>query len=155
MLSQTSALPGKTQHKTRREQIAFSFNGGKDSTVLLHLVRLALHQEALASNSSGDGAVDGDDDGAAAANGDAVTATTSTPTKSAAATSTPDSGLGGVASFYFARPDDFPAVAAFVAASDAAYRLAVESLPDADFKAGLERYVSRRGVAAILLGTRR
>ncbi|PNH11162.1 putative FAD synthase [Tetrabaena socialis] len=95
------------------DKIAFSFNGGKDSTVLLHLLRAAVAGGAEAQ------------------------------------------GLGGIQSFYFRKADDFEEVKEFVESSDTQYGLQVEYLAEQDFKRGLCDYLSRTGVMAIVLGTRR
>uniref|UniRef100_A0A7S3QYH2 FAD synthase n=1 Tax=Dunaliella tertiolecta TaxID=3047 RepID=A0A7S3QYH2_DUNTE len=94
------------------EQVAFSFNGGKDSTVLLQLLLTAVGGNK-------------------------------------------ETGLKGIKSFIFTRKDDFPELLQFVAETNAQYSLGLEFMDSADFKAGLESYLSKTGVKAIVLGTRK
>lgn len=66
----------------------------------------------------------------------------------------PDAGLGGVRSFFFERTNDFAEIRSFVKATDEQYGLQVEYLTG-DFKSGLEAFLQRSKVHAIVLGTRR
>lgn len=108
--------------------IAFSFNGGKDSTVLLHVIRAAvesLRQKQL-EQEGGNGVASGQLEGS----------------------------MGGMHVFFFARKDDFPELDAFVREADVTYGLGMQVF-DGDFRGVLEGYVRDTGVRAIILGTRR
>ncbi|KAL6762532.1 MoaB/Mog domain-containing protein [Haematococcus lacustris] len=108
------------------DRIAFSFNGGKDSTVLLHILLAVMHD----------------------VNGPPCPG--STITKSYL----PPTGLGGLRSFLFTTTNDFPEVLEFVKAADTQYQLGLEYLSDPDFRRGLTTYLSSTGVQAVVLGTR-
>jgi FAD synthetase len=107
------------------ESIALSFNGGKDSTVLLHLLRAA-----LAGASSG-----GPDTGGTSREA--------------------DHGLGGIRTFFFENSKDFQQVIDFVHDLDGKHQLHVDYLSNPGFQAGLIEYLSAHSIKAIVLGTRR
>lgn len=62
--------------------------------------------------------------------------------------------MGGVRSFVFERHDDFVDIRNFVNLMDHEYNLQLEVLTG-DFKPGLEAFLQRTKVQAIVLGTRR
>jgi hypothetical protein len=187
----------------RPDGTAFSFNGGKDSTVLLHIIRAAVAQRCraaaadAASNASSsneeaaNGAVSGD---ARPAPGNAAEPDALQRLHLADETlSNAPGGCGGMCTFVFERDDDFHEIRDFVAAMDRQYGLDVEvwmhshsvrqagspenfprrentgvlsraqsymqyavfQVLTGDFKAGLTQLVTRGGVRAIILGTRR
>ncbi|KAL4424331.1 hypothetical protein ABPG75_001632 [Micractinium tetrahymenae] len=106
--------------------VAFSFNGGKDSTVLLHIIRAALAQRQRQHETAA-GLPNGFCD---------------------------DLPLGGVLTFFFHYDTDFPEVLAFTHDTNKRYGLAMEILTG-DFKRGLEQLLQQTHVQAIILGTRR
>ncbi|PRW59554.1 FAD synthase [Chlorella sorokiniana] len=105
--------------------LAFSFNGGKDSTVLLHIIRATLaqrqrqHEQAAGTPWAGD-----------------------------------DLPLGGVLTFFFHHDTDFPEVLEFTHTTSKEYGLGMEILTG-DFKQGLSQLLAQTHVQAIVLGTRR
>lgn len=106
--------------------VAFSFNGGKDSTVLLHIIRAALAQRQRLHEAAA-GVPNGFCD---------------------------DLPLGGVLTFFFHHDTDFPEIMEFTHATNKRLGLGMEVLTG-DFKQGLEQLLQQTHVQAIVLGTRR
>lgn len=120
----------------RPDGTAFSFNGGKDSTVLLHIIRAAVAQRrrALAVNAEADAS----SSNRAAANGAVPGESRPAPGNAAepdalqrlhlpdGARSNEPGGCGGMRTFVFERDDDFHEIREFVAAMDRQYGLDVE-----------------------------
>ncbi|KAK9846826.1 hypothetical protein WJX84_007716 [Apatococcus fuscideae] len=106
---------------------ALSFNGGKDSTVLLHLVRAAVALKAREPQN--------------------LLASVETAPQDA------PGGLGGVLTFMFERTDDFKEIIEFGQLSDRLYDLKMNKL-QGDFKPGLATFISEHSIRAILIGTR-
>lgn len=120
--------------------MAFSFNGGKDSTVLLHLLRAAVARRAQRQDSNGlsweekpQGRCD---------------------EHSNFAHKHCDEFLGGIRTFFFDSRTDFPEIVDFVHQTDEQYCLGMETL-HGDFKAGVADFINRTSIKAIILGTRR
>eukprot|EP00850_Spirogloea_muscicola_P014330 SM000102S09188 [mRNA] locus=s102:162935:168409:+ [translate_table: standard] len=105
-------------------RVAFSFNGGKDSTVLLHLLRAgyAASEQTLgdpaALNDFGRGRL-----------------------------------VHRIRTIFFESPDAFPEINAFTLATAREYNLELDVLR-LDFKAGLEVLLREKPIKAIFLGTR-
>ncbi|EFN50929.1 hypothetical protein CHLNCDRAFT_28612 [Chlorella variabilis] len=106
--------------------VAFSFNGGKDSTVLLHLLRATVAQRQRLHE-----------------------ATVGTPNGFC-----DDLPLGGVLTFFFHHDTDFPEILEFTHETNKQYGLCMEILTG-DFKQGLEQLLQQTHIQGIILGTRR
>jgi FAD synthetase len=121
-----STIAGALHVFSGGRELVLSFNGGKDSTVVLHLLRAVIAERAAAA-AAGAGA------GAGPAAGEGA--------------------LGAVRVVYFAGADarDFPEVSSFMGAAAATHGFAVERLPG--FAAGLGALVAG-GTRGVLMGTR-
>lgn len=115
--------------------LALSLNGGKDSTVLLHLIRAAVVVHARASGGEG---------GAGAAGG----------IGRLGGARRAEGELGGMVTFFFDRDDDFREVVGFTKATADAYKLDMRVYRNSFFE-GLEDLLGSTGVKGIFLGTRR
>ncbi|KAI7844692.1 hypothetical protein COHA_001780 [Chlorella ohadii] len=109
----------------RTRGLAFSFNGGKDSTVLLHIIRATLAQRQREHEKQAGSPWAGD-----------------------------DLPLGGVLTFFFHHDTDFPEVLEFTHNTSKEYGLGMEILTG-DFKQGLSQLLAQTHVQGIVLGTRR
>ncbi|MEW5309379.1 MAG: hypothetical protein WDW38_001273 [Sanguina aurantia] len=169
------ALLRRTFDLYPKHQVAFSFNGGKDSTVLLHLLRAAVAMDLIAAKGQEQVMLRAQPTAQQALPGTACngspTASLQTephqvappvlsapfgqPASTPASRSHPTSGeLGGVRNFFFVHDADFTEVKQFVRDCDARHALAVDYLTDPDFKHGLQSYLAVTGVTAVVLGTR-
>ncbi|GAQ79445.1 phosphoadenosine phosphosulfate (PAPS) reductase family protein [Klebsormidium nitens] len=108
------------------DALAFSFNGGKDSTVLLHLLRAGY----AAADSSSHTLLKGQ-----ASNGPAVTQE------------------HPIRTIYFENPETFPEIHSFTVDCAQRYHLALETIR-LDFLSGLKKVLAERPIKAIFLGTR-
>jgi hypothetical protein len=121
----------------RPDGTAFSFNGGKDSTVLLHIIRAAVAQRCRAA-AAADAEADASSSNRAAANGAVPGESRPSPGNAAesdalqrlhlpdGSRSNAPGGCGGMRTFVFERDDDFHEIREFVAAMDRQYGLDVE-----------------------------
>lgn len=121
----------------RQGELVFSFNGGKDSTVVLHVIRAAVHEHI-------------------SSRGKAHDSNDSTKGAGAECSQSPLEAdqrplLGCIPVVYFESADNFPEVLAFMDDTAKQYGFSVRRLPG--FKAGLEALVSE-GVRGVLMGTR-
>ncbi|KAF0717495.1 Aste57867_2257 [Aphanomyces stellatus] len=108
------------------ERMCFSFNGGKDSTVVLHLIRVTLAKRALA-----------------------ITAASSPEAFEA----TYRHLLSLLPVMYFDAPDQFPDVKAFIHACIDRYGFACE-MQTCHFVQGIEKIIAKRRTQAFLMGVR-
>jgi FAD synthetase len=145
----------KALHVYRSGEVCFSFNGGKDSTVVLHIIRAVLVERAQQS-------------AAAAAHVDASAGAPVAATAGAAAGPGSHGGddfaAAGVQVVYFESRANFPEVLDFMAATAKRYGFSVAR--PGPFKEGLSALIAptpaaaqgssaRVGVRAVLMGTRR
>jgi FAD synthetase len=142
----------KTLHVYRREELCFSFNGGKDCTVVLHLLRAALYQLAL---ERGPAACDGC--GAAPrAEGVEAGASAAHPVATCSHMLHASDRLdaSGIRVVYFETNTggDFPQVASFLRDCEARFGFTLQRLPG--LKSGMSRLVGA-GMRAVLMGTRK
>lgn len=135
------------QHCCSVSGVAFSFNGGKDSTVLLHIIRAAialpLPERTADLNENDRGEFD------------KVKHSAYLVISSHFAARCPAlAGLKGICSFVFERGDDFPQILDFTDEMSQQYGLNVHKL-HADFRSGVESLLETTNLKAIILGTRR
>jgi len=119
---------------------AFSFNGGKDCTVLLHLLRMAFHQLA-------------EEDASRPDNTAAATAAASTAAAPAPAAPAPAWDLSALTFIYFQEANEFDAIGGFMCEMAAAYSLQLAHMCGS-FKEGLKELQRARPIRAILMGQR-
>ena len=108
------------------EGLALSLNGGKDSTVLLHLIRAGVYLRGRQRSGN---------------NVQSESEASRRP-------------LGGITSFFFDTPDDFPEVVSFTKKTADEYDLSLRVYTSSFFE-GLEELLSSTSVKAFFLGTRR
>jgi len=120
-------------------QLAISFNGGKDSVVMLHLIDMALQmkQEQVG--------------------GHQLFASTSTPAEQRNSTSLPSCGeaysMSKMVTLYFLLDNIFQEVTDYVGKAAKRYKLCLITL--GEFKLGLEKVKAEYPVQAIFMGTRK
>lgn len=155
----------KTLHVYREEEVCFSFNGGKDSTVVLHLLRAAVLEHRLKQEKEyhPDGTpsvqgvsptsdADADGDGQDAGPGTGGAAAAATGPADSAQRSPNDPGTGNIRLVYFNSPKNFVEVLDFMSATERQFGLTIHRV--GGFKAGLTRLLGE-GVRAVCMGTRR
>jgi FAD synthetase len=132
----------KALHVFPGAETCFSFNGGKDSTVVFHLIRaVAAERELMRAGRDGDASAP-----QAASEGPSPSPPSPSPSP------TPSSPLGGLRLVYFHAPRNFPAVLTFMEETERLYGAPIERL--GGFHEGLSSLL-RQGIRAVLMGTRR
>eukprot|EP00949_MAST-11_sp_MAST-11-sp1_P000716 g716.t1 len=156
--------------KAEANEVALSFNGGKDSTVVMHLIRAAVaqaHMKQLEKESAAEGT---SNNTKAHAKGGASAPSFSRRKnrrrrKSSARLKPLEVGpiadasakvskvLSKVLSFYFLRGDEFEEEVTFVEETFAKYNLRRRVIRDG-FRVGMENIIHKDGVRAVIMGTR-
>ena len=137
-------------------ELVISFNGGKDSTATLHVLRAALARRAqrVADGAATNHHLRGD----ASVVGAAEHSVAQCQRAEHVGECPPGVRCIGaeldasVPAVYFDTPDEFPAVTEFMVQTSSRYGFAIERLPR--FPSGMSALVAR-GVRAVLMGTRR
>ena len=122
----------KSLHIYTANELCFSFNGGKDSTVILHLLRYVQYLKDKEQHSS-------------PSNQNTTTTTTTDIT-----TSSPN--FLGIKLIYFDSPDNFPAVLQFMKDMENQYNFILHHV--GGFHSGLVK-LGKEGIKAVLMGTRK
>lgn len=124
------------------DHCALSFNGGKDCTVIVHILAAVLRRLAGLSHPSGNAT---NEQGASTLSNSTLAASSSSSSSTILPTSsTSSSPLVSLASVYITCPSPFPVLESFVRASQSRYNLDLVTVPG-DMKRGLVEYLEGGG----------